>query len=96
MERSLWYQVEELFENEINLALYFIYLRGVLLTNWIERNEYNRKAYLYELIGKEIIDTHIKEILDKILNEFDDVVSKRFYDIRNYKLVKYNVCMSYW
>ncbi len=29
------------------------------------------------------MDTHVKEMLDKILNEYDDVVSKGPHDIGN-------------
>jgi len=38
--------------------------------------------------------THIKEMLDKILNEYDNVVSKRFHDIENCKLVKYDIRLN--
>ncbi len=43
---------------------------------WMENDKYNQEAKLYELIGEEVMDTHIKEMLDEILNEYDDVVSK--------------------
>ncbi len=34
------------------------------------------------------MDTHVKKMLDEILNEYDDVISKGPHDIRNYKLMK--------
>ncbi len=46
---------------------------------------------LNELISKEVIKIYIKEILDKILDEYNNVVLKRPYDIKNCKLVKYNI-----
>jgi len=50
---------------------------------WLEYDGYNKEAKLYKLIGKEVMDTHIKEMLDKILIEYDDLVSKRSHDIGN-------------
>ncbi len=55
------------------------------MLEWLEHEEYNRKAKLYELINKEVMDTHIKEMLNEILNEYDDVISKELYNIRNCK-----------
>ena len=40
------------------------------------------------------MDTHIKEMLDEILNEYDDVVSKGSYNIGNCKLVKYDIRLN--
>jgi len=40
------------------------------------------------------MNTHIKEMLDKILNEYDDVVSKGSHDIGNYKLVKHDIRLT--
>ncbi len=57
-------------------------------------DQYNQKAKLYKLIEKEIIDTYVKKMLDEILNEYDDVVSKGSHDIRNCKLVKYNIRLN--
>jgi len=37
------------------------------------------------------MDIHVKEMLDKILNEYDDIVFKGSHDIRNCKLVKHNI-----
>src|SRR6266498_4812420 len=91
VERSLKHQIEELPENEINPAVYLTYLRGDSLLEWIENDNYNQEAKLYELIGKEVMDTHVKEMLDEILTEYNDVVFKRPHDIGNYKLVKHDI-----
>ena len=64
------------------------------MLKWLKHDDYNKKAKLYKLIGEEIIDTHVKEMLNEILNEYDDIVSKGSYDIRNYKLVKYNIRLN--
>jgi len=53
----------------------------------MKKDKYNKKVKLYELISKKIIDTHVKKMLDKILIEYNDIVSKRSNDIKNYKLV---------
>jgi len=74
--------------------LYLIYLKRNSIIEWLEYDQYNQKAKLYELIGKEIMDTHVKEMLDKILNDYDDVVFKGPHDIRNYKLVKHNIRLN--
>jgi len=60
----------------------------------MKNDKYNQEAKLYELIGEEVIDTHVKEMLDEILNEYDDVVSKGLYDIGNCKLVNYNIRLN--
>ncbi len=49
----------------------------------MKNDKYNQEAKLYELIGEEVMNTHIKEMLDKILIEYDDLVSKRSHDIGN-------------
>jgi len=40
------------------------------------------------------MDTYIKEMLDEILNEYDDIVSKEPHDISNCKLVKHNIRLN--
>src|SRR6266542_6072356 len=60
----------------------------------MESDKYNQKAKFYELIGEEVMDTHVKEMLDEILNEYDDVVSKRPHDIGNCKLVKHDIRLN--
>ncbi len=64
------------------------------MLKWMENDKYNQKAKLYELISKEVIDTHVKEMLDEILNEYDDVVSKGSHDIGNCKLVKHDIRLN--
>ncbi len=81
-------------EDKANLALYLTYLGGDSLLEWMENNKYNQEAKLYELIGEEVMDTHVKEMLDKILNEYDDVVSKGPHDIGNCKLVKHDIRLN--
>ncbi len=61
---------------------------------WLEYDGYNKEAKLYKLIGKEVMDTHIKEMLDKILNEYNDVVFKGSHDIGNCKLVKHDIRLN--
>src|SRR6266542_2595330 len=94
VERSLGNQIEELSEDETNPALYLTYLGGDSMLEWIENDKYNQEAKLYELIGEEVIDTHVKEMLDKILNEYDDIVSKGPHDIGNCKLVKHDIRLN--
>src|SRR6266496_5246121 len=94
VERSLGYQIEELPEDETNLAVYLTYLGGDSLLKWMENDKYNQEAKLYELIGEEVMDTHVKEMLDEILNEYDDVVSKGSHDIGNCKLVKHDIRLN--
>ncbi len=60
----------------------------------MEKDKYNQEVKLYELISEEVIDIHIKEMLDKILTEYDDVISKGSHDIENCKLVKYNIRLN--
>src|SRR6266542_703161 len=60
----------------------------------MENNKYNQKAKFYELISKKVIDTHVKGMLDKILNEYNDIVSKGSYDIGNCKLVKHDIRLN--
>jgi len=81
-------------ENEINPAVYLTYLRGDSLLEWIENDNYNQEAKLYELIGKEVIDTHVKEMLDEILNEYDNIVSKEPHDIGNCTQVKHDIRLN--
>src|SRR6266498_2495303 len=40
------------------------------------------------------MDTHVKEMLDEILNEYNDVVSKGLHDIGNCKLVKHDIRLN--
>jgi len=49
---------------------------------------------LYELISEKVMDTHVKEILDEILTEYDDVVFKRPHNIGNCKLVKHDIRLN--
>src|SRR6266540_971255 len=94
VKRSLGYQIEELPEDEVNPALYLTYLGGNSLLEWIENDKYNQEAKLYELIGEEVMDTHVKEMLNEILTEYDDVVSKGPHDIGNCKLVKHDIRLN--
>ncbi len=64
------------------------------MLEWMKNDKYNQEAKLYKLIGEEVMDTHVKEILDKILNEYDDVVFKGPYDIGNCKLVKHDIRLN--
>ncbi len=81
-------------EGKINPALYLTYLGGNSLLEWMKNDKYNQKAKLYELISEEVIDTHVKKMLDEILNKYDDVVSKGFHDIENCKLVKHDIRLN--
>ena len=94
VEQSLGHQVEELPEDEVNPAVYLTYLGGNLLLEWMENDQYNQEAKLYELIGEEVMDTHVKEMLDEILNEYDDVVSKGPHDIGNCTQVKHDIRLT--
>ena len=40
------------------------------------------------------MDTHVKKMLNEILNKYDNIVSKGSYDIRNCKLVKHNIRLN--
>ncbi len=60
----------------------------------MENDKYNQKAKLYELIGEEVMDTHVKEMLDKILIKYNDVVSKGSHDIGNCKLIKHDIRLN--
>src|SRR6266542_714024 len=60
----------------------------------METDKYNQEAKLYELIGEEVIDTHVKEMLDEILTKYDNVVSKGPHDIGNCKLVKHDIRLN--
>src|SRR6266511_2440575 len=94
VERSLGHQIEELPKDETNPALYLTYLGGDPMLEWMENDKYNQEAKLYELIGEEVMDSHVKEMLDEILAEYDDIVSKGPYDIGNCKLVKHNIRLN--
>ena len=85
------HQVEELPKDEINPAVYLTYLEGDTMFEWIKNDKYNQEVKLYKLIGKEVIDAHVKEIFDEILIKYDDVVSKGPHDIGNCKLVKHDI-----
>jgi len=37
------------------------------------------------------MNTHVKKMLDEILNEYDDIFFKGSYDIENCKLVKHDI-----
>ena len=75
----------------MNPAVYLTYLGGNSLLEWMENDKYNQEAKLYELIGEEVIDTHVKEMLNEILNEYDDIVSKGPHDIGNCTQVKHGI-----
>jgi len=60
----------------------------------MENDKYSQEAKLYELIGEEVMDTHVKEMLDEILTEYDDIISKGPHDIENCKLVKHNIRLN--
>src|SRR6266540_1228294 len=94
VERSLGHQIDELPEDETNPAVYLTYLGGNSLLEWMENDKYNQEAKLYELIGEEVMDSHVKEMLDEILNEYDDVVSKRPHDIGNCTQVKHDIRLN--
>src|SRR6266498_3617313 len=64
------------------------------MLEWMENDGYSQEAKLYELIGEEVMDTYVKEILDEILTEYDDVVSKESYDIGHYKLMKHDIRLN--
>ncbi len=64
------------------------------MLEWMENDKYNQEAKLYELIDKEVIDTHVKKMLDEILTEYNDVVSKGSHDIGNCKLVKHDIRLN--
>ncbi len=64
------------------------------MLEWMENDKYNQKAKLYKLIDKEVINTHVKEMLNEILNKYDDVISKEPHNIRNCKLVKYDIRLN--
>src|SRR6266540_2548500 len=94
VERSLGHQIEELPEDEINPALYLTYIGGNSMLEWMENDKYNQEAKLYELIDEEVMDTYVKEMLDEILTEYDDVVFKGLHDIENCKLVKHDIRLN--
>ena len=81
-------------EDEINPTIYLTYLEGDLILKWIENNKYNQKVKLYKLIDEEVIDTYIKKMLDKILNKYDNVVSKGTHDIGNCRLIKHDIRLN--
>ncbi len=60
----------------------------------MENDKYNQEAKLYELIGEEVMNTHVKGMLDEILNEYNNVVSKGPHDIGNCKLVKHDIRLN--
>ncbi len=60
----------------------------------MESDKYNQKAKLYKLIGEEVMNTYVKEMLDEILNDYDDIVSKGSHDIENCTLVKHDIRLN--
>ncbi len=40
------------------------------------------------------MNTHVKEMLDEILHEYDDIISKGSHDIGNCKLIKHNIRLN--
>src|SRR6266498_2797070 len=86
--------IVELPEDETNPALYLTYLGGESIFEWMETDKYNQEAKLYELIGEEVMDMYVKKMLDEILNEYDNVVSKGLHDIGNCKLVKHDIRLN--
>ncbi len=74
--------------------MYLTYLGGNLMLEWIENDQYNQEAKLYELIDEEVMNSHIKEMLDEILNEYDDIVFKGSHDIGNCKLIKHDIRLN--
>ena len=64
------------------------------MLEWMENDKYNQEAKLYELISEEVMDTHVKEMLDEILTEYDNVVSKGSHDIGNCRLVKHDIRLN--
>ncbi len=60
----------------------------------MDNDKYNQEAKLYELISEEVINAHVKEMFDKILTEYDDVVSKGPHNIGNCKLVKHDIRLN--
>src|SRR6266542_3201137 len=94
VEQSLGHQIEELLEDETNPSLDLTYLGGDSLLDWMENDKYNQEAKLYELIGEEVMDTHVKKMLDEIINEYDDVVSKGPHDIGNCTQVKHDIILN--
>ncbi len=64
------------------------------MLEWMETDGYNQEAKLYELISEEVMNSHVKEMLDEILVEYDDVISKGSHNIGNCKLVKHNIRLN--
>ena len=64
------------------------------MLKWMENDKYNQEAKLYELIGKEVMDAHVKGMLDEILTEYDNIVSKGSHDIGNCKLIKHDIRLN--
>ncbi len=60
----------------------------------MEHDQYNQEAKFYELIGQEVMETHIKKMLNEILNKYDNVISKGSHDIGNCKLIKHNIRLN--
>ena len=74
--------------------MYLTYLEGDPIFEWIENDKYNQEAKLYKLISKEVMNIYVKEMLDEILTEYDDVVSKGSHDIENCKLIKHDIRLN--
>ena len=86
--------MDKLSKDEINPTLYFTYLKKNFILEWLKYDKNNKKAKLYKLIGKEVMNTHIKKMLDEILNEYNDIVFKGSHNIENCKLVKHDIRLN--
>ena len=40
------------------------------------------------------MNTHIKEMLDEILNEYNNIISKESHNIENCRLIKHNIRLN--
>ncbi len=60
----------------------------------MEKDKYNQKTKFYKLIDEKVMDTHVKKMLEEILMEYDDVVSKGPHNIGNCKIVKHDIRLN--